>query len=54
MAKGDQLWHRGWSDRTNYGAMDGPAGPTVRGTIYGMTVPYPLHSNFSGTFYRVK
>ena len=31
--------------RTNYGPMDGPAGPTVRGTIYGMTFPGNINTS---------
>ena len=34
---GDTIWRKG----TIHGAMDGPAGPTVGGTIYGMTGPDP-------------
>ena len=39
MAKGDHPWRRTWSGGSIHGAMDGPAGPTVGGTIYSMTDP---------------
>ena len=40
MAEGDHPWRHGWSDRTMYGAIAGPAGPTVEGTIYGMALHF--------------
>ena len=55
MAEGDHPWRCGWSGRTMYGAVDGPAGPytlpwMVPRTMYG-AVDGPAGPTVGGTIY---